>query len=150
MTRARPKTPPMSNERLSVREAEKSAMVFKTLGNINRLRIMLHLGGGERSVREIETQLDIRQPTLSQQLRELREAGLILGRRTAKSAIYGLAPDRGQQALELIACASGCSSRPDRQCEPHPQPAGAAQGAAMFASVIPLRRTSAGDPNIGF
>jgi DNA-binding transcriptional ArsR family regulator len=52
------------------------------------------LADGERSVRELEDLLGIRQPGLSQQLAELREAGLIAGRKEGKQVFYTLADPR--------------------------------------------------------
>ena len=49
---------------------------------------------GERSVRDLEGTLGLRQPGLSQQLAELREAGLIVGRKDGKAMHYRLADDR--------------------------------------------------------
>ena len=46
---------------------------------------------GERSVRELEDLLGIRQPGLSQQLAELRDAGMIVGRKEGKAVFYRLA-----------------------------------------------------------
>ena len=54
---------------------------LKKLSNPNRLMIVCALVEGERSVRELEDGLGIRQPGLSQQIAELREAGLIAGRK---------------------------------------------------------------------
>lgn len=50
--------------------------------------IIVYLDTKERSVSDIEASLKIRQPTLSQQLGELRDAGLIVGRRVSKSAVF--------------------------------------------------------------
>ena len=65
--------------------AEQAADFLKVLANANRMMIVCHLLGGEQSVADLENDLGIRQPTLSQQLGILREAGIIPGRREAKS-----------------------------------------------------------------
>ena len=129
--------------RASIQQADELAGIFKMLGNTNRLRILMFLDSVERTVSEIEATLKIRQPTLSQQLGELRDAGLITGRRVAKAAIYSLTADRGRRALAAIFA--------NRPSEPGAHPGGApprpcsAQPAAMFASLIPLRRNAAGE-----
>jgi DNA-binding transcriptional ArsR family regulator len=46
---------------------------------------------GERSVSELEADLDIRQPTLSQQLAVLRAEGLVATRRDGKRIFYAVA-----------------------------------------------------------
>jgi len=57
-------------------------------------QIVCALVDGERSVGELETRLSIRQPSLSQQLAELREAGIVEGRREVKQVFYRLADPR--------------------------------------------------------
>jgi DNA-binding transcriptional ArsR family regulator len=61
---------------------------LKKLANPNRLMIVCALVNGERSVRDLEDSLGIRQPGLSQQIAELRDAGLIAGRKESKSVFY--------------------------------------------------------------
>ncbi|MCJ8144237.1 metalloregulator ArsR/SmtB family transcription factor [Ancylobacter sp. A5.8] len=67
---------------------------LKTLANPDRLLVACALVAGERSVRELEDTLGIRQPGLSQQLAGLREAGLITGRKEGKQVFYRLADPR--------------------------------------------------------
>lgn len=68
-----------------------AAATLRVLGNATRLQIVLHLLHGELSVGDIERELGLRQPNLSQQLAELRDAGLVVGRRESKSVLYSLA-----------------------------------------------------------
>ncbi len=75
-------------------KAGEASDFLKTLANPNRLMIVCALVDGERSVRDLEDTLGIRQPGLSQQLAELREAGMIVGRKESKSVFYSLADDR--------------------------------------------------------
>ncbi|KRA00221.1 ArsR family transcriptional regulator [Mesorhizobium sp. Root157] len=87
-------------ERLSCEAADLKANVeeasafLKKLSNPDRLLVSCALADGERSVRELEDLLGIRQPGLSQQLAELREAGLITGRKDGKQVFYQLADPR--------------------------------------------------------
>lgn len=74
--------------------AVEAAEFLKKLANPNRLMIVCALVDGERSVRDLEDTLQIRQPGLSQQLAELREAGFIEGRKESKSVFYRLADER--------------------------------------------------------
>jgi DNA-binding transcriptional ArsR family regulator len=67
---------------------------LKKLCNPQRLMLVCSLVEGERSVRELEDLLGIRQPALSQQLAELREAGLIAGRKEGRIVHYRLADPR--------------------------------------------------------
>lgn len=75
---------------------------LKKLANPNRLMIVCALVEGERSVRELEDGLGIRQPGLSQQIAELREAGLIKGRKESKSVFYRLADDRVAEFIGVM------------------------------------------------
>ena len=52
-----------------------AAALLKTLAHPARLMLACTLAEGEFSVGELEQRLDIHQPTLSQQLGVLREAG---------------------------------------------------------------------------
>jgi DNA-binding transcriptional ArsR family regulator len=69
------------------------------MSNPVRLSILCVLMEGVRSVGELETLLDVHQPTLSQQIGELREAGIIVGVRQAKSVVYRLADSRAGQLI---------------------------------------------------
>jgi len=87
-------------ETLSPEAAEMKARVgeasafLKTLANPDRLLVACALVAGERSVRELEDLLGIRQPGLSQQIAALRAAGLIVGRKAGKQVFYRLADPR--------------------------------------------------------
>jgi len=78
---------------MKARVGEASAFL-KTLSNPDRLLVACALVDGERSVRELEALLDIRQPGLSQQLAGLREAGLIVSRKHGRQVFYRLADPR--------------------------------------------------------
>lgn len=80
--------------------AADACALLKVLANPDRLMLMCVLSQGERSVGALEAQLDIRQPSLSQQLGVLRESGLVTTRRDGKSIIYSIA---SPQALAVMA-----------------------------------------------
>lgn len=85
----------LSTETVALLAKVKEASGFlKKLANPDRLLVACALVEGERSVRELEDMLGIRQPGLSQQLSELRAAGLIAGRRDGKQVFYQLADPR--------------------------------------------------------
>lgn len=79
-----------------------AADLMKLMGNPNRLAILCRLSEGEASVGEMEETLGIRQPTLSQQLGELRKAGLIADRRAAKVVFYRLADTRALVVVKHV------------------------------------------------
>ena len=131
----------------ALRRAEELADIFKMLGNANRVKIVVYLDARERSVADIETALEIRQPTLSQQLGELRDAGLIVGRREAKSVIYALTNDLGRRALDTIYLASGHEA-PVQDAALRRR--GFSHQAAVFASVLSTRGSQMPELRLGF
>lgn len=82
--------------------AAEAADFLKKVANPNRLMIVCALVDGERSVRDLEDTLGIRQPGLSQQIAELREAGLIAGRKESKSVFYRLADERVAEFVAMM------------------------------------------------
>jgi DNA-binding transcriptional ArsR family regulator len=130
-----------------LRDAEDIAVLFKMMGNVNRLKILLYLAADERSVGDIEAALHIRQPTLSQQLSELREAELIVGRRVAKSVIYSLTRDRGQRALQVIYATGNARLPAPPLLDPHSRAKHRTQPAAVFAAVLSPSSATSGTPD---
>ncbi len=72
----------------------RGAELLRVLGNPVRLGVILQLEEhGERCVHELVTALDVNQPLLSQHLRVLRSANLIVGRRDGKEIRYAIVDD---------------------------------------------------------
>ena len=71
--------------------ADRACGLLKVLANPDRLVLLCRLAGGEACVSDLESSLDIRQPTLSQQLGVLREEGLVNTRREGKHIYYSIA-----------------------------------------------------------
>ncbi len=82
--------------------ADEAAEFLKKLAHPSRLMVVCALVDGERSVRDLEDTLGIRQPGLSQQLAELREAGFIIGRKESKSVHYRLADGRVTDFIQTM------------------------------------------------
>ena len=82
--------------------AEMVAEQLRILAQPARLMILSLLRGGERSVGEIEKALQLKQPGLSQQLGELRQAEMVATRREAKSIFYRLADDRVELLVSVL------------------------------------------------
>ncbi len=72
---------------------------MKSMSNPVRLSILCVLMEGPRTVGDLENILDVHQPTLSQQIGELRETGIIAGERLAKAVVYRLADPRAGQII---------------------------------------------------
>lgn len=95
----------------------RAADFLKALANSNRLLILCLLRDGEFSVSALETKLDLRQPTLSQQLARLREDKLVATRREGKQIYYSLASDEVRRTIALLDdmfCA-GAMAKGDRE-----------------------------------
>lgn len=88
-------------------DAAAAAATLKVLGNETRLQIVLRLLLGELAVGDLERELGLRQPNLSQQLGELRDAGLVIGRRESKSVIYSLAGPAQERLVTALSYGFG-------------------------------------------
>jgi len=73
------------------RAAAQAVAALKLLANEDRLLLLCQLSQGEMCVSELEEQLGIRQPTLSQQLGVLRTEGVVSTRRQGKNIYYSVA-----------------------------------------------------------
>lgn len=104
---------------------------LKALAHPLRLRILKVLCQGERNVGEVEEASGISQPSLSQQLAILRQAGLVSTRREGKLVFYGVERTAFAQILQCLTsiCSEG-EAEADAQHEPVRTPS---PGAANFA-----------------
>lgn len=120
-----------ANRELAAAVAEK----LKVYAQPQRLMILSCLLEGERNVAAIGEATGIGQPALSQQLAELRRAGLVSARREAREVWYALA-DGGVcscvQTMEAVFGGSGHPAPvpPAEPPGPDPRPA---RGVAAFA-----------------
>ncbi|MBX8782575.1 winged helix-turn-helix transcriptional regulator [Ochrobactrum sp. GRS2] len=73
--------------------------LLKLIANANRLALVCYLMEQEAQVGELEAELRIPQPSLSQQLSILREAGAIACRRDGKTMIYSVSDPRVEQIV---------------------------------------------------
>jgi DNA-binding transcriptional ArsR family regulator len=64
--------------------------------------ILCILAEGEKSVSELERELDLRQPTVSQQLARLRADGMVATRRNGKTVRYSLASDEARVVIGAV------------------------------------------------
>ncbi len=77
--------------------------VFQLLADPTRRRIIQILAEGERAVMDLVSAFDISQPSISQQLRVLREGGLVSARKEGRRRIYELDARRLKEAADWIA-----------------------------------------------
>lgn len=123
--------------------APEAAELLRHLANANRLLILCHIAQQERSVGQLEQELGLRQPGLSQQLAELRQSGLVKTRRASRSIYYSLADERAEAVMAMlhqIFCQDpGVLAETLRQHSPV-EPARPSGDAARFARLLPPRQ----------
>jgi len=69
---------------------EKISRIFRAISTPARFQILAAIGRGEACVCHLETLLDLRQAYISQQLMEMRDAGLLDTRRDGRYIFYRL------------------------------------------------------------
>lgn len=95
-------------ERGAMRQtAREAARLVRSLSHEDRLLLLCQLTKGEYSVSELEAELGIHQPTLSQQLGILRNEGLVGTRRDGRRIYYSLA-DENARAVLMTLCGIYC------------------------------------------
>jgi ArsR family transcriptional regulator, virulence genes transcriptional regulator len=85
-----------------VGNASRASDFLKALAHESRLMILCILAEGEKSVSELEDILNLRQPTVSQQLARLRADGLVSTRRDGKAVYYTLASEEARVVIGAI------------------------------------------------
>jgi ArsR family transcriptional regulator, arsenate/arsenite/antimonite-responsive transcriptional repressor len=89
-----PCCPPLTERPLTAEEAERTAGMFKALGDPVRLRLFSLVAsheGGEACVCDI-SDVGVSQPTVSHHLKKLREAGLLTSERRGTWVYYRVEP----------------------------------------------------------
>jgi ArsR family transcriptional regulator len=75
---------------------------LKLLANEDRLLLLCQLSQGELCVSDLEEELGIHQPTLSQQLGVLRTEGVVATRREGKNIFYSVADPAALEILTVL------------------------------------------------
>lgn len=114
-------------------KAREASDLLKVFAHPGRLRLLSRLFEGECSVAEMERELGIRQPSLSQHLGELREAGLVSTRREHKTVFYTLTAPRAVDLVEILHAMFGSEELQRRPRRGKAGGRGRNGGAAMFA-----------------
>ncbi len=94
--------------------AREAGELLKVLANEDRLLLLCQLTMGSYHVGELEVLLGIRQPTLSQQLRVLRNKGIVKATRRGKFIFYSLLDEKAIRVMRTlweIYCAPGHAER---------------------------------------
>jgi ArsR family transcriptional regulator, virulence genes transcriptional regulator len=92
---------PSELERMA-NNAKRASAFLKALAHESRLMILCILADGEKSVSELEQELGLRQPTVSQQLARLRADGLVATRRDGKVINYSLASEEARVVIGAV------------------------------------------------
>jgi len=82
--------------------AVEAVSALKVLANTDRLLLLCQLSQGAMCVSELEQALDIRQPTLSQQLSVLRHQAVVSTRREGKNIYYSVVDERLLEMLSVL------------------------------------------------
>ena len=82
--------------------ATEAVAALKVLANTDRLLLLCQLSQGEMCVSDLEATLEIRQPTLSQQLSVLRNEAVVSTRREGKNIFYSVADERLLEMLSVL------------------------------------------------
>ncbi|MFF3017314.1 ArsR/SmtB family transcription factor [Streptomyces sp. NPDC057939] len=104
-----PCCPPLSERPLTADEAERTAVMFKALGDPVRLRLFSLVAsheGGEACVCDI-SDVGVSQPTVSHHLKKLREAGLLSSERRGTWVYYRVEPSVLAAMGQLLTRADG-------------------------------------------
>ncbi len=83
-------------------DAQKLQILFQTLGDANRLKIIKFIGVEECSVTQIIEETGLSQPLVSHHLRTMRENGILETRRQGPFIYYKLKDIRLLDALGLV------------------------------------------------
>lgn len=87
----------------TIREsAAEACALLKVLANEDRLLLLCEINQGPKNVGELKSLLDIRQPTLSQQLTVLREEKLVTTERKGKYIYYHMASPEAARVMETL------------------------------------------------
>jgi ArsR family transcriptional regulator, arsenate/arsenite/antimonite-responsive transcriptional repressor len=68
--------------------------VFEALASMPRRKILAYLNAGELTAGELAERFDFSKPALSNHLRILEQAGLIVGEKRGQFIYYSLVPER--------------------------------------------------------
>lgn len=81
---------------------DRATDLLKSLASRNRLLLLCHLVGGEKSVGDLARLIGARDTAVSQQLALLRKDGLVRTRRDAQTIYYSLASAEAAKVIETL------------------------------------------------
>ena len=75
---------------------------FKAISDERRRKILTILGKGNATAGDIASRFKISQPTISNHLKILKEAGLIKERKVAQTRVYSLSRDKLKKVIDSL------------------------------------------------
>ena len=81
---------------------KRTALIFKALGDENRIRILKLLQSGEKCACILLDDLHITQPTLSHHMKILCDADIVVGRKEGKWTYYSISSDGASAAIKCL------------------------------------------------
>ena len=91
-----------SSELIPEDTLDRAVEILKAIGHYNRLQIVTILLSGEFRVGQLIDKLGLQQPYTSQQLSNLKFAGVLKSRRDGNKTYYSLANDSIKKIVKLI------------------------------------------------
>ena len=82
--------------------ADDACKLMKVLSNRDRMMLLCEIAQGEKCVSEMESALDLHQPTLSHQLTVLRKEKIVKTRRDGKQIYYSLSSQVAVAVMSLL------------------------------------------------
>ncbi|WP_337267487.1 ArsR/SmtB family transcription factor [Oryzifoliimicrobium ureilyticus] len=126
----------LSLEAMQEKSAE-AADFMRLFSTPSRLMLLCHIAQKERSVSEIQHDLDFKQPGLSQQLGELRQAGVVQTRRESRQVYYSIADDRVATVMTMLMHLFCGSDLKDGAAQPKAKPPASAPQITVAKSAVP-------------
>jgi ArsR family transcriptional regulator len=97
-------------------QSEQARALLRALAEPLRLQVIEALGGGERCVCDLTTDLGLAQSKLSFHLKVLKEAGLLADRQEGRWIYYSLRPEAIEQLRGWLAALGAQCGRPASAC----------------------------------
>lgn len=83
-------------------DERKTALIFKALGDENRIHIVKMLRSGEKCACKLLEELNVTQPTLSHHMKILCDSGIVAGRKDGKWMHYSISADGAKVAADRL------------------------------------------------
>jgi len=88
--------------KVAVTDCERIAEILKAMGHPTRVKIVKYLIDGEKCVKEIWQELGIPQPTVSQHINILKNAGIISFRKDGVKTCYKIDNPKVVEVIKLL------------------------------------------------